>query len=71
MTEKIKLFLTGLILGGIIAFPLGINFGKGAPLLSNPFEKRDIKTKVKDKAKVILEEAKESIHEATKPAEKK
>jgi gas vesicle protein len=71
MTDKIKLFLSGLLIGAIIAFPLGINFGKDAPLLSNPFEKRDIKTKVKDKAKVMLEEAKESIHEATKPVEKK
>jgi hypothetical protein len=71
MADKIKIFLTGLIVGAIVAFPLGINYGRNAPLLSNPFEKPDIKTKVKDEAKAILKGAKESIHEATKPSDKK
>jgi len=68
MTAKLKMFLYGLFVGAIIAFPLGINFGKGAPLLSNPFEKRDIKTKVTTGAKKILKDAKEGLHEVTKPA---
>lgn len=67
MGAKIRTFLTGLLVGAIIAFPLGINFGRGANLLSNPFTKRDIKTKVTTGAKKILEDAKEGIHEATKP----
>ena len=71
MGKKIETFLYGLIIGAIIAFPLGINYGKGAPLLSNPFAKRDIKAKVKTEAKEILEKTKQSIHEATKPAEQK
>jgi len=71
MGKKIEIFLYGLIIGAILAFPLGINYGKGAPLLSNPFAKRDIKSKVKSEAKEILEKTKQSIHEATKPAEKK
>jgi hypothetical protein len=65
------MFFVGLFIGAIVAFPLGINFGKGAPLLSNPFAKRDIKTKVTTGAKKILEGAKEGIHEATKPEAEK
>lgn len=71
MGAKLKMFLTGLVVGAIVAFPLGINFGKGAPLLSNPFAKPDIKTKVTTGAKKMLEGAKEGIHEATKPAPEK
>ena len=32
---RMKKFFIGLIVGAVIAFPLGINFGKDAPLLSN------------------------------------
>lgn len=71
MGAKLKMFFIGLFLGAIVAFPLGINFGKGAPLLSNPFAKRDIKTKVTTGAKKLLEDAKEGIHEATKPKDEK
>jgi len=71
MGAKLKMFFTGLFVGAIIAFPLGINFGKGAPLLSNPFAKQDIQTKMTTGAKKMIEDAKEGIHEATKPAEQK
>jgi len=71
MGKKIQIFIYGMIIGAIIAFPLGINYGKGAPLLSNPFAKHDMKTKVKSEAKEILEQTKKSIHEATRPAEEK
>lgn len=71
MGAKLRMFFTGLFVGAIIAFPLGINFGKGAPLLSNPFAKQDVKTKMKTGAKMFFEGAKEGIHEATKPKETK
>ncbi len=63
-----KKFFTGLIIGAIIAFPLGINFGKDVPLFSNPFAaKPDIPDRVVERTGKVLEEAKEAIHEATKP----
>ena len=71
MGKKIQIFIYGALIGAIIAFPLGINYGRGAPLLSNPFAKPDLKTKVKTEAKEILEKTKQSIHEATKPAGEK
>ncbi|MHB8536053.1 MAG: hypothetical protein ACYDBW_11495 [Sulfuricaulis sp.] len=62
-----KIFF-GLIIGAIVAFPLGINFGKDKPLLSNPFAaKPDIPARVKERTEEMLKDTKEAIHEATKP----
>ncbi len=67
-----KKFLIGLFIGAILAFPLGINFGKDVPLLSNPFAaKPDISERVMERAKETLEDTKEAIHEATKPVQEK
>ncbi|MEK7207130.1 MAG: hypothetical protein AAB134_04535 [Pseudomonadota bacterium] len=55
-----------------IAFPLGINFGKDVPLLSNPFAaKPDISKRVVERTEDMVEGAKGAIHEATKPAREK
>lgn len=67
MTAALKSFFVGLIVGGLVAFFLGMNFGKGAPLLSNPFAERTVTSVLKDKAGQIAEGAREKLHEATKP----
>lgn len=62
-------FFIGFIIGLIVAFPLGINFGKDVPLLSNPFAtKPNITEQVKKRADELLKDTKEAIHDATKPA---
>lgn len=67
-----KKFFIGLILGLLIAFPLGINFGKDEPLLSNPFAaKPDIAERVKERTGELLQDTKEVIHDATKPVKEK
>lgn len=64
-----KKFFIGLVLGLIVAFPLGINFGKDKPLLSNPFAaKPDLTERVKERTGELLQDTKEAIHDATKPA---
>ena len=66
-----KKFFTGLILGAVIAFPLGINFGRDAPFLSNPFtSKPDLSARVKERAGDLMQDTKEVIHDATAPARK-
>lgn len=74
MKTKLKLFLLGAVVGLVVGFPLGINFGRDEPLLSNPFAKRDIQQRVKEsvgeKTETLVEGAKEKIHEATKPVRK-
>lgn len=70
MKATIKKIMLGLVIGAVIAFPAGINFGRDLPLWSNPFAKRDIKERVKMKADNLVEDTKEVIHDATKPARK-
>ena len=75
MVVKLKFLILGFIVGAIVAFPLGINFGRDEPLLSNPFEKRAVKEQVREvvteTGKEIVEEAREKLHEATEPVKKK
>jgi hypothetical protein len=49
---------------------MGINFGKDVPLLSNPFAaKPDIPSRIVERTGSLLQETKETIHEATKPVQ--
>ncbi len=67
-----KKFFIGLFVGALVAFPLGINFGKDVPLWSNPFAaKPDISARVIERTEKTLGEAKEAIHDATKPVRDK
>lgn len=67
-----KKFLAGFVIGLVLAFPLGINFGKDVPLFSNPFAaKPDIPDKVLERTGELVEDAKDAIHKATKPVEDK
>jgi gas vesicle protein len=74
MIQYMKYFLVGMVVGAIIAFPLGINFGRDEPLLSNPFKNTEVKEQVKKRAsetgKEIVEEARETLHKATEPVKK-
>jgi hypothetical protein len=63
-----KQFLIGLIVGALVAFHLGINFGRHKPLLSNPYAVEV--EQVKERAGQAIESTKEVIHEATEPARK-
>ena len=66
-----KKFVIGLVIGAVVAFPLGINFGKDANLLSNPFAtKPDLSERVKERAGELVQDTKEVIHDATAPARK-
>ncbi|MBI3571879.1 MAG: hypothetical protein HY082_12405 [Gammaproteobacteria bacterium] len=67
-----KKFFIGLAIGLIVAFPLGINFGKDVPLFSNPFAaKPDITDRVKERTGELIKDTKEAIHDATKPVKEK
>ena len=64
-------FIKGVISGIVLAFPLGINFGKDVPLLSNPFtSKPDITAKMIERTNDLLEETRGAIHSATMPTGK-
>ncbi len=66
-----KKVVIGLIIGVIVAFPLGYNFGRGVPLLTNPFARRsDLSGQVEQKAAQVVESTKAAIHKATAPERK-
>lgn len=58
-----KAFLVGLIIGLIIAFPLGMNVGKGKPVFSNPFTDKPLAEQIKDAARETSEAVKEKTGE--------
>lgn len=64
-----KKFFIGLVLGAVIAFHLGINFGRHKPLLSNPYE-TDVVERVKEGTEQAVESTRSAIHDATEPARK-
>jgi len=67
----LKKFVMGMLVGALIAFPLGMNFGREAPLFSNPFADRGIQQQVKSKAENIIDDTREAIHDATRPAQQR
>ena len=49
--SKLKLIALGLFLGAALAFPLGLNLGRGEPLLSNPLAQSQIQEHVAEQVK--------------------
>ena len=74
MKTRLKFLVLGIVLGALAALPLGVNIGRGDPLLSNPLEEQDLKTEVVERVKettsTAIEDAREKIHDATKPLAK-
>ena len=64
-----KKILISFVIGAVIAFHLGINFGRNRPLWSNPYQK-DVVARVKEQAGQAVEQTKGVIHQATEPARK-
>ena len=64
-----KKFLSGFVVGALIAFHLGINFGRHNPLWSNPYAD-DVVEEVKERAGQAIESTREVIHDATVPAQR-
>lgn len=58
-----KAFLWGLVIGLIVSFPLGVNFGKGKPIFSNPLAEKPISEQISDTAKNASEKLKQTTDE--------
>lgn len=71
MMATMKKVLLGMLLGAAIAFPLGANYGRNAPWLSNPFAQQRLGDTVKVKAEHLIDNTKGAIHEATRPEPKR
>ncbi|UCH53642.1 MAG: hypothetical protein JSW09_02240 [Pseudomonadota bacterium] len=67
MKAFLRAFIFGLIVGGVVAFHLGMNYARGRNLLSNPYEGLDMSRAVQEKARGAVESGREKIHELTAP----
>ncbi len=68
MKSRISLLIFGIIIGTVLAFPLGINFGRDDPLLSNPFNNPSMQERAREKARALADDARDRVHRATEPA---
>ena len=51
----------GLVVGFVVGGCLGINYGKEAPLLSNPFDSGGITDTIEEKGAEVLEMGEEAV----------
>lgn len=65
MKKAIRNIFIGLVIGGLAGFVLGYNQGRGAPLLTNPFEPHTVTERIRQKADEVADDARKRIHEAT------
>lgn len=62
--KTIKGFFFGAVIAGIVCFALGYNYGRGAPLLTNPFNDYTLRDQLRQKADEAGEQIKRSADEA-------
>ncbi len=56
-----KGFIFGAVIAGAVGFGLGYNEGRGAPLLTNPFDDYEFAERLRDSASEIEEEVRERL----------
>lgn len=62
--KRIKMLITGLIVGFLLGLWFGVNIGKGQPFYSNPFNQATLQEKAKRKAGEVLEDTKRALRES-------
>ncbi len=65
----VKSFLIGAMLGTLVAGPIAYNYGRDAPLLSNPFQDRSVSTLIReqiDNIQNLAEDVKAGFKEVTR-----
>lgn len=65
MMRTLFLLVLGIAIGAGVGFALGYNYGRGAPLLTNPFAEYSFADKTERQVDELLRDAKRAIHDAT------
>ena len=55
--KNLKIILISLVIGVLIGMALGVNIGRGKPVLSNPFAKESLVEKAKQLGNETLEQS--------------
>ena len=57
-------FFIGIIIGLIIGLWFGINLGKGKPIYTNPFSKKQIQTTLRKSGEKVIEKSEQVIQKS-------
>ncbi len=64
--KRLKMLLTGTVIGLCVGLWFGVNIGKGKPVYSNPFNRDTLEQKAKRTADEVIEDTKRALRESLK-----
>ncbi len=64
--KRLKMLLTGGVIGLCVGLWFGVNIGKGKPVYSNPFNRDTLEQKAKRTADEVIEDTKRALRESLK-----
>lgn len=69
--RKLKIFLSGLVIGGLLGLWFGINIGKGQPIYANPLSDPQVSGKLRETGEGIVRESGEALEQTGKALREK
>lgn len=64
--KKLKVFLTGLVIGGLLGLWFGVNIGKGQPVYANPLSDPQVSGKLREAGENMVRESGEALEKTGK-----
>lgn len=64
--RKLKIFLSGLVIGGLLGLWFGVNIGKGQAIYANPLSDPRVSGKLKDAGENVVRESGEALEKTGK-----
>lgn len=59
--RKLKVFISGLILGGLLGLWGGVNIGKQQPIYANPFSGEPVRESLRDTGREVIRESGDAL----------
>lgn len=64
--RKLKIFLSGLVIGGLLGLWFGVNIGKGQPIYANPLSDPRVSGQLKEAGESVVRESGEALEKTGK-----
>lgn len=62
--RKLKIFVSGIVIGGLVGLWFGVNIGKGQPVYANPLTQTPVSTKLQNAGRQAVNESGEALEKA-------
>jgi hypothetical protein len=59
--KRLKVFLSGLVIGALVGLWFGVNIGKGQPIYANPLSDPQVSGKIREAGKSVVRESGEAL----------